>query len=214
MNSGVYQIKNVVNDKIYVGSAIDIDYRWSKHVYDLKNDRHHNIHLQRAWSKYGEDKFVFEILELTEKKKEMILEKEQFWMNKTKCFERHYGYNIYKNPRSPLGIKRSRAFREKLSKIAQARVVSEETKEKISLSMRGEKNHFFGKNHTEESKKKMGRRGEEHFKAKLNWDMVREVRARYSVGNITLRELGDEYGVHNSQISRIINNKIWRENHG
>ena len=65
-NTGVYQIKNIVNGKIYIGSAsskFGFNSRWSRHVFDLKNGKHHSKHLQSSWDKYGSDKFKFEILE-------------------------------------------------------------------------------------------------------------------------------------------------------
>ena len=60
---GIYRIRNLVNNKCYYGSAKKINRRWSKHKSQLKNNRHENILLQRAWSKYGEKNFIFEVVE-------------------------------------------------------------------------------------------------------------------------------------------------------
>lgn len=199
-----------MNDKIYVGSAVDIEYRWSKHIYSLNKNVHHNSHLQNAWNKYGEDKFVFEILESTEPKKNMILEREQHWIDEKMSFDRQVGYNIYRDARSPLGTKRSKEFRQKMSKIAKKRVMSEETKKRLSFLNTGGKNAFYGKKHTKESRSRMGVRGENHFRAKLDWQKVDKIREEYSQGVKSIKELSEEFNVHNSQISRIINNKIWR----
>lgn len=61
---GIYRIRNLNNNKCYYGSAKDIKRRWSKHKSQLKYQRHENIILQRAWNKYGEEVFVFEVVEL------------------------------------------------------------------------------------------------------------------------------------------------------
>ncbi len=59
----------------------------------------------------------------------------------------------------------SEETREKLRNLRLNKPTSEETKEKISLSMIGEKNHFYGKHHTEETKEKMrGPKSPEHLK--------------------------------------------------
>jgi group I intron endonuclease len=61
----IYQIKNVVNNKIYVGSTQKEKFsrRKSEHLSELKHNKHKNQHLQNAWNKYGEETFIFEILE-------------------------------------------------------------------------------------------------------------------------------------------------------
>lgn len=59
----IYIIKNIVNNKLYIGCAIDFISRKWRHSTDLRNNKHHNIHLQRAWNEYGESNFSFEILE-------------------------------------------------------------------------------------------------------------------------------------------------------
>lgn len=54
-----------------------------------------------------------------------------------------------------------------------------------------------------------GARTERGHAQKLTADQVREIRRRYAEGGVSLRALGAEYGVHNSAISKIVNNKIW-----
>lgn len=60
---GIYQIKNKITNKIYIGSSLDIHERWINHKSELKHQRHHSIHLQRAWNKHGSDNFEFIVLE-------------------------------------------------------------------------------------------------------------------------------------------------------
>lgn len=51
--------------------------------------------------------------------------------------------------------------------------------------------------------------GEEHHQAKLTADNVREIRASYLVAE-TQAELAKRFGVHQNQISRIVNRQSWR----
>jgi group I intron endonuclease len=60
---GIYCIENIINHKKYIGQSINIYQRWKNHKNELNNSKHHNDYLQRAWSKYGSDNFIFYILE-------------------------------------------------------------------------------------------------------------------------------------------------------
>jgi group I intron endonuclease len=60
----VYQIRNIANNKIYIGSTKKSpNIRKNRHFYDLDRKKHHCIYLQRSYNKYGKEFFVFEILE-------------------------------------------------------------------------------------------------------------------------------------------------------
>lgn len=59
---GIYEIRNIVNDKVYVGSSCNIIIRFNEHKRQLRNNNHHNIKLQRAYNKYGKDAFIFTVL--------------------------------------------------------------------------------------------------------------------------------------------------------
>ena len=59
----IYRIRNVVNQKFYVGSTINMKERTRTHRNRLRRGRHHATHLQAAWNKYGEECFVFEVVE-------------------------------------------------------------------------------------------------------------------------------------------------------
>jgi len=60
--SGIYKIVNLTRGDFYVGSTINLRKRMARHFSDLKYQRHYNIHLQRAFNKYGKDNFKFEPL--------------------------------------------------------------------------------------------------------------------------------------------------------
>lgn len=61
-NSGVYVIKNNMNQKCYVGSTKNIRQRLSTHKSMLMNGTHHNVRLQEDYNKYGIEAFTFDVL--------------------------------------------------------------------------------------------------------------------------------------------------------
>lgn len=61
--SGIYMIKNLINNHCYIGQSQDIKHRIDTHVWLLKNNRHYNKYLQSAWNKYGEASFEMGIVE-------------------------------------------------------------------------------------------------------------------------------------------------------
>ena len=79
MNSGVYRIINIVNNKMYIGSSKDLNTRKTNHFIMLRGGKHHSIHLQRAFDKYGERNFKFEVLEYCEES--IILDRENYYLN-------------------------------------------------------------------------------------------------------------------------------------
>lgn len=97
--SGIYQIHCKANDKIYVGSAVNLLDRWRKHQCNLRLNAHKNIHLQQAWNKYGEVAFEFEVLEYVPRSD--LLRAEQKWIDKTRCTDRKIGFNLYSIAGSP-----------------------------------------------------------------------------------------------------------------
>ena len=117
MISGIYWIRNLTNNKIYIGSSNDINHRISQHLHDLNRDKHYSTHLQRSFNKYGKENFEFKIL-ITCHPNLLIWYEQQFldqWKPE---------YNSYKKAGSPIGFKHS-----------------EETKKKISDMQKGRKRH-------------------------------------------------------------------------
>jgi group I intron endonuclease len=91
--SGIYAIRNKANDKLYVGSSMSVRYRWKQqHRTDLRRGLHYNFHLQRAWNKYGENNFEFIVLE--ECDENLLVEREGYWIEHHKSWDRNHGYNL------------------------------------------------------------------------------------------------------------------------
>ena len=65
--SGIYCIRNIVNNKVYIGKSKNIYNRITQHIYLLRNkSKDENRYLINAWHKYGEDKFEYFVLEYLE----------------------------------------------------------------------------------------------------------------------------------------------------
>jgi group I intron endonuclease len=150
-SSGVYQIRNVINGKRYIGSAKNFSKRWNAHIYRLKSGSHHSPPLQNAYLKYGENSFCFEVLKVCPTNS--ILNEEQALIDSVLP-----EYNVCKVAGSRAGSITSVETREKLSKaitgmkrgpdtIARMRASqrarkhwpspTEEVRKKISASMKG-----------------------------------------------------------------------------
>ena len=122
---GVYKIQNSQTGDYYIGSSIDIHKRWIQHRNKLRRNYKDNPILQNAWNKYGEENFVFEILEECDRNEALRLETQLL-------VELQPYYNVATDSVAPmLGRKHS-----------------EETKQKIGRS--GIENAFFGRRHSPE----------------------------------------------------------------
>ena len=112
--SGIYKITNIVSGKFYIGSSENIERRWGVHKSRLKGNYHINNHFQRAWDKYGEQAFKFEVLEYCSK--ESCIEREQYYLDTLKPFGK-IGYNIARfADASSKGMHHNKKIREKISK--------------------------------------------------------------------------------------------------
>jgi group I intron endonuclease len=137
MITGIYQILNLTNNKKYIGSSANyLSRRKATHLYYLRKNCHPNIYLQRAWNKYGEQNFRFEILEKCEPDK--CIEREQYYIDTIKP-----EYNILPIANSRLGKRHSSLVRKKISLalkgIAKPKR-SDNHKKNLSLSLIGNTN--------------------------------------------------------------------------
>ena len=143
---GIYSITHIESGKLYIGSALNVEKRWSEHRAELTYNNHDNQRLQNAWNKYGPHAFEFKILEELPHSTS-LLQREQHWMDKFQSYNRDKGFNIRKKAESNLGLKHKS---ETIERIRQKNIGKHN-------GQAGENNAFFGKVHTEESKQKMRR---------------------------------------------------------
>lgn len=181
---GIYQIKNILDSKIYIGSSTRIYGRWRHHKSLLKNNRHHNKHLQSAWNKYGEDSFVYEILE--ECTPELLLEKEEFYIEEFSCLDDEYGYNIAIRPGLPFYGKRH----------------SELARKNQSIKNSGQNNPHWGKNLSFEHRKAIS-----DARKSFSNEQEREIYEKHEKGE-TIASLARFYKRHPTTIRRSIDRYI------
>lgn len=89
---GIYSIVNLVNGKVYVGSALSVRGRLLCHRSLLKRNEHPNTYLQRAWNKYKAVNFKFVLLDTCDES--LVLVKEQQWIDGLEATDRDKGYNL------------------------------------------------------------------------------------------------------------------------
>lgn len=93
---GVFQITNMVNNKIYIEGSSNVKARWNRYITQLNFGSHPIIDLQNDWKVYGEEKFKFEIL--AEIKQDDVEEKD--YTSELKGLE-----NLYLEDLKPFGEK-------------------------------------------------------------------------------------------------------------
>ena len=105
--SGIYRITQKDTGRCYIGSAVNLRSRGRGHLGKLRRGKHENTYLQRAWAKYGEDAFVFEILEEVIDKSDLI-NREQHYIDIAQL-----RYNHCPTAGSTLGVPASAENRHK-----------------------------------------------------------------------------------------------------
>ena len=176
MARGIYKIINVVNNKFYVGSAVDFTARKRRHWWALRSQRHANKHLQAAWNKYGEESFKFLIVEELSDDADLV-SAEDAWLKEH--VGKEYCYNLgteaiaftrgwYGEKNSMWGktFSHTQEAKDRISRASKSRTQSEEekatrrqtmkghhvstsTRAKISATLSGEGNYWYGKKRPE-----------------------------------------------------------------
>lgn len=101
--AGVFQVKNLVNGKVLLGSSLNLDGPLNGVKFLLEIGGHKNEMLQQEWNEFGAENFSFDILEVVQVKddpnfnlSDELTLLEQIWIEKLQPFGNH-GYNL--NPR-------------------------------------------------------------------------------------------------------------------
>ena len=176
MTRCIYKIINAINNKFYVGSAVNFEKRKARHIWRLRRGDHANKHLQSAWEKYGEDAFVFAIVqEVLEN--EDLLAVENIWLKEH--VGKEYCYNLgtdataptrgwygVKNPMWGKKFSHTESAKARIAAASKSRIQSEEekvkrrqtmkghhvatsTRAKISATLSGQGNYWYGKKRPE-----------------------------------------------------------------
>jgi len=131
MNGGIYAFLNLINEKIYLGSTKDFYKRYHIHMSMLRGNYHDNDYFQKAWNKYGQSNFIFVILENVENNLELE-QREQYWIDLTKCYDKSLGYNSRLKANNNSGFKLTQETKNNISKAKLGTKASAETKSKLS----------------------------------------------------------------------------------
>jgi group I intron endonuclease len=168
MARGIYKIINVVNNKFYVGSAVDLKRRKTRHFSELRNNKHSNGRLQNSWNKYGEQAFVFVVVEELPEDAD-LLAAENVWLKEH--VGKDYCYNLGVDATAPMmgfggelsptwgrkrtpeelaaqnwkGKKHNPESKAKIREFLLGKPKSAEVRAKISATLSGEGNYWFGK---------------------------------------------------------------------
>lgn len=138
MTPGIYQILNLINGRSYVGSScVCVFWRVSSHIRELRNNRHKNTHLQRAWNRYGEGSFCIRVLEVMPSwigtlgkptMRSYVERREQSYIDLN---VRIGGYNLCPVVGSRFGSTMSEDAKEKIGKAFRGKPLSQSHKDKI-----------------------------------------------------------------------------------
>lgn len=225
----IYKLTNKINGMVYIGQTHNIKRRIAAHKSDAKGFilgvYKRNSYIVRAIAKYGFENFSLEIIQEGFKTQEEMDNAEVYWVSKYNSTDSNFGYNIQKGGHgvgkmsenskrllsiAHLGKKQSEETRKRnsLSKIGKKH--SPETIEKIKTALTGRKcskEHIrnnalarTGKKMPDTTKEKMSL-----IKMKLSFEEQLLIHDKYINGNITQKQLAEEYGVDDSTICRVIN---------
>jgi group I intron endonuclease len=138
---GIYKIVSPVG-KIYIGQSIKIEQRFE---YYVKLNCRQQIKLYNSLKKYTPENHLFEIVE----------ECEEIYLNSRERYWQEY-YDVL-TPTKGLNLRYTEAE-------DRSGTLSAETRSRMSESKKGEKNHMYGRTHSEETKKKISeyRKGKKH----------------------------------------------------
>lgn len=169
--AGIYALVNKENGKRYVGRSVDLEKRKNTHLWMLKNGRHPNCHLQRAWD--NGQRFEFVILEECEACK--CNEREIYWIAYYDSMK--VGYNQCEGGQATTGYRFTDEAKRKISKSNTGRKFSEDVIKKRTAALKkhqmedpefAERLHQFHVNQMRTRKRKSGVHLTEEHKRKIS----------------------------------------------
>lgn len=197
-NFYLYRITNLINGKVYIGQSVNPQRRWSRHKSDAKLSINKK-HLTNAIKKYGVHNFICEVIAQA-KTLEDIDQVEIDSIKQYRSSDKNYGYNISLGGNGKRIV--SEQTRKKISQFMTGRKPSEETKIRRSKSMIGknvgEKNGMFGM------------ASENTSCAKLTVTKAIQIRKEYFIESISSLKLAIKYDVSKKTILNIIHNKTYK----
>lgn len=214
----IYCLKNIVNEKVYIGqTSRGLDVRFQEHKHDSRRGKKGCKKLYAAIRKYGENNFTIEKLHETDS----IFEANELEQKYIKDWDSiKSGYNIAEGGRNS--------------------IPTEETRKLLSISHKGPRNYMFGKTHSPEARAKISKAktgssgfwkgknlpdsikekisksrkgktyGDKNPGAKLTWDQVDQIRYLFRTTNLTREQVAEQFNISLSAIKRIKANTHWK----
>lgn len=157
MTCGIYKITRKDTGQCYIGLSEDIEKRWYDHIHrpNLKHS-----YIDRAIRKYGTDKFDLEIVEELPNDRLLLMEREEYWVNKYNTYQDDFHFNL--TPGGDFNPAKLPEVQAKISKALSGRKLSQKTKEKLSKVKSGKNHPMFGREHTPETRQKISEANSGH----------------------------------------------------
>jgi group I intron endonuclease len=189
---GIYKITSP-SGKVYIGQSIDIEKRFKqyKRIQNVSQQKG----LYNSFLKYGVEKHSFEFIE--ECSINLLNERERYWQDFYNVIEK--GLNCFLTNTYELKRIFSTETREKMSKAAKGKKLSDETKLKISLIGKNRSfiPSFEGFNHSEESKNKISNKQKGFLNHNYNKKASKETKKKMS-----LKSSGKNNGMYGKKHSK------------
>lgn len=222
-NRYIYKITNVSNGKVYIGQTKNKNERKHQHFCELRNNKHANRHLQNSFNKYGEESFVYEIIDHCNV--EEIDAKEKYWINHFSSTNDKKGYNIEEGGCQTKNL--SQFTRNKISKKAKARfqdpeqrrLASERAKKRFQDPKERERLSIINKGRIrgEDFREKMsqihtGRKRPQSTKDAISKALSKRAKTPEHCKNISKAKMGQGAGGKNTRSKKVVcldNNEIF-----
>ncbi len=165
----IYKIYCKENGKSYIGQykKETPDKRWKRHLYDAENGSDCAIH--QAIRKYGVDSFEVSVLCLCETQEELDC-KEDEYIDINKSMINENGYNMIRGGRKRApNFHHKEEHKKKMSELMSNRIVSDETRAKISQARIGKKNNW-----SEETRQRVAEKSRLNATGKICSEETRE----------------------------------------
>lgn len=227
--NGIYIIRSLIDDRIYVGSATNFHKRYVRHLSTLRNNKHCNRKLQSFFNKYGENSLSFDQLCIVEKKED-LLPVEQYYIDLLQSTIE--GFNIRDDVRymghmskesrersanTRRGIKFTDIWRERIS-IGKKKQYAEEghhntgrtyPKEHTQhMSEANKKRVLEGRNIMIEKVKSGEFNGENHPRSKMTNKLVLSIKQDIAKG-LKRQKIVEKYSITVSNYKDIQSGKSW-----